>query len=605
MAHKTLLYVPHLTIDDVERHIVEFTFNAPPDSIGVELSATLLNPTLNIARGLSAWFEITKGERTVALIENGFVRGRAKATQNTPSPSGRAAPADNQRVVCRDRFGEKFNLAPRPPVIIYDPAIVELAEGENDSQINDEEGNRILAETRAITALDLYQVLNFAYIEGCGFEQIITNLPNYDLPRADFPIEASYHEVVSQFYGQRRPVVYGVAGKLFIVDVRAPLPEGMTASVRNLDTDKFISLNQEKPNLDVVNAILVTQNETGNIQSIKEELPGGVSQRIEQDPTESGSIIDGNYQRIVVMRYVAQLHEDAANPSRVTNEVVWRIETRETGLDDLGVLRELRFEQQTDLYDYSFRRKIGYNRIINQYTNLPGGLAAMRQTLFESNAVGWTPTGKPGEFRKIWTSTQKSGLVIIEGEGDDATKTPLFEADRFRTVPQEGTVEEMPILGRIEYFRETGPDQVEVLVQEKDHLTGRTLPGKPTQHTGTIRINILSGENRPQKRFLIRDTESEELDGPRKPISWDAGFLPFDQAKELGARMLKDAQLPPEQFQCVLMTLDFGIRRGSIRRVFDRAGNNKLMIVLGYSIKGEVRNGLCVMSMVIQGVAIG
>lgn len=575
----------------MERDIVDFGYNAPHEAIGSELQVTLLDPTINVSRGQPVDFYITVNGKDRYLIKDGFVRGRTEGTGVKVQSSGRGAPNDTLTVVCRDRMGEKFTLAPRTPVILFDPNVVTITDGELDTNINDEDGERILAESRSTTDLDLIQALQVAYVEGMGFDEVITNIENFSLPRVDFPLQASYHDSIYGLYSMFAPVIFEDDGTLFILDIRAPLLEGMEENIRELDTSDYVSASRTKPDRNSVNAVLVSTNETG-LQSIPDDLPGGVTIRAEPAETEtSGSLLDGDFQQTTINRFTALLHEDEDEPDRVTKEVPFKVQRTMIGQDRNGVNRTLAQEEQIYLYEYSFRLETGYTRTINQYTDFPGELASIRQVLNETQSIQWEPTQIPGEFIKRTETFRTSGLVLVEGEGDNERLSALYELNRDNNVPEEGTIDTLPIQSRRRLYTELGPDQIEVSTQLTDHLSGKPALSSVQPHTGTIRANIFGSSGQAKKNeFLIVDEDGVEDDGFRAPLSFNAGYLDFPMAKELGARKLSEARNPPEQIEASLeRKLDLSMRRGALRNVKNRAGGNKDIIVEGFQIDGAVK----------------
>jgi hypothetical protein len=94
-------------------------------------------------------------------------------------------------------------------------------------------------------------------------------------------------------------------------------------------------------------------------------------------------------------------------------------------------------------------------------------------------------------------------------------------------------------------------------------------------------------------------------DGAREPISFDAGYVPYAVAKELALRALAEAQSPRARISCKLASFDGGIRRGSIRKIQDREGNEVTVIVTGYNVTGTpVGRGMLAISQSIEGVVL-
>lgn len=599
-------YTPKLLVNDEEIELLDWEMNCPENKIGTSLGFNLADPTASVDRGDAVSFSVLVGDQEVSLITDGIALGRNNSVASSDSSP---RPADAFSFSAADSLGErKLSLTPRTPLILYDPFTAPLSENETDTHINDADGDRIFAEARSVASLDVLDAMNTAYVEGAGFSGVITNVLSYRLPRVDFPLTTSYHRSVEGFFrSQYKPLIWEDDGRLFIIDARSELPDGFDDTMRIVSIDDYISMIRTKPDKQAVNALLLTTHET-SVQSIPSVLPGGITERTETDTETSGSIASDDYQQTVVTRHIAQLHEDPNDPARVTTDgIVFKTITVVTGQDETGVLRTLSTDTLTKLYDFNFARNIGYERSIDAWVNRPGELANTENVLTERNNIVWESTGTFGEYRKKWESTILEGLLIIEGEEPDITKTVLTDANRFKTVPEEADVQRGNISTKVQHFWETGPDQVEITTQQTDHLSGRSVPIRPQQHTGTIRIQLRGTTTGASKQTLLRDEVSEGIDGAREPISWDAGYLPFEQAIPLANRVLADAKEPPETLRVVLLKPDFGLRRGSFRRVeVNRNGNKKPGIVTAYSLKGTPgQRGMCVLTMDFNLLVIG
>lgn len=607
-------YLPTLVVDAEEVPIAGFSFSAPAGSLGVLADVRVADLSLSFDRGAS--FTLTlrhTGDTTpkTRLIKDGKVAGdnRGIALGRT---GGNLAPADSYSLKGIDQIGDRWRLAPRIPIILYDPAIITIEEGEGDSNINDENGNRIYAEIIEISDLDLTQILNFAYVAKAGFAEVIHNLPNYLIPRADFTLNANYHSIAASFYSYFKPIVFEDDNRLFILDIYGELPEGIIAGARTVEANGYINYTHSKPETAVVNAVLLSHKEISVQSFLDDELPEGVTQRTEVEVQNIGTYGESGWQQTLFRRYIAEIHDDADDPAKITSEVIWRVEERVTGKDENGIVRELKVSDQIDRYSNSWRLKLGYTKNVTIYAEDGAGSALLQLALTETNQLVWRPNpAAPGEYLKVWSKTQTEGLVVVEGDPEEdpegVVRTPLVEATRNRTVPQDESASfvRMPISSVSEYWRTTGADQIEIEVTKIDHLTNRTENTKTVQHVGTNSVRVRNGESINTRQVLITDPDSDEANGPREPISFDAGYIPYGVAKELALRALEQANNPKPTISCELASFDGGIRRGSVRRIVDRDGNEVTAIITGYTVTGTQQGrGLITISQSIEGVVI-
>lgn len=585
-------YQSIVKIEGVEAPIKGFSFTAQAGGFGVSASVELAEVTLNPQRG-DAFDLILKNlagsEPKANLIKSGLIISESK-TIAAKRQAGMSAPDDSLGFTATDKAGDRWTRAPETPVILYDPAITVLQDDEADTGINDESGSRVFAETRALASLDLMQILRFAYIEGLGLSDVVTNLPSYRVPRADFPVNTSFHAIAASYYSPFKPVVFEDDDRIFILDVYGSIPSSLLAGARLVDVDNYRVFEREKPATKIANAVLLT-HKTISVEAIDPDaLPVNVTQRTEVETQDAGTFGEAGWQQTTFIRHIAEIHDDAEDPDKITSEVIWRVEARTIGRDDDGLVRELVIDTQTDLYSNNWRLKLGYDKSVQAYLEDGNGLALMQQALTETNRIVWRPSIKrEGEYEKVWEQTQTSGLVLVEGEGDEQTKTPAIDASRNRLIPSDGSAElvQLPISSVISHYRETAPDQIEISVQKIDHLANRVESNKTIQHTGTNSVRVRRGEATNTRQVLLKDADSISEHGFREPISFDAGFVQYEIAKELALRELAAAQSPRDTISCTLATFDGGLRRGSVRRVRNRAGAEKTVIVTGIRVEGR------------------
>jgi hypothetical protein len=236
--------------------------------------------------------------------------------------------------------------------------------------------------------------------------------------------------------------------------------------------------------------------------------------------------------------------------------------------------------------------KVGYTKIIQLYTKLPGQAALMRQAQTETNHIIWTGSkSNPNNLIKTWEVTEINGTILVEGDEDDeetpATKLSLYEANRTNNIPDDADVQAgKPISSIIERWREVGPDQIEVEYQKVDHLANKPEQTKTVQHTGTVtaRLGINSAR---AVTMLLRDEASEADFGTLPPATLDAGDIPYGPALELANRVLMRHGRQPQRVTIKFAGIDVALRRGSLRKVSDRAGNEYLVFITGYTITGK------------------
>jgi hypothetical protein len=606
-------YLPTLQIAGDEVALTGFSFSAAASDLGVKAEISLADPNQEITKGdlLTLTLRLNTGSQPKSrLIKNGFVSGSNK-TIAAKRLAGLTAPDDKLSISALDQIGYKWHLAPRIPQILYDPAFVDLEENELDSNVNDADGNRIYAEATAVNSLDLDFILNWVYVEQLGFSEVIHNLPNvppYKIPRADFPLSASYHSIASSFFALFKPLVFEDDSRLFLIDAFGEIPAGLLTGARLVEADGYITYQKQNPETPIVNAVLLTHKEISFQGNGMDEFPESVTYREEADTRNVGTPFTAGWIRTIFTRFIAEIHDDEEDLAKITSEIVYKTETRTSGLDEEGTQRDFSVELQEDRYSNSWRLKLGYTKTVEAYLDDGDGGKSMQQAMTEINQLIWKPSiVNPGEYEKHYSTTLVEGLVLIEGEGEDEVKTPLMEASRNGDVPTDSsaTIERMPISSSIEVWRYTGADQIEIHVQKIDQLTKRVETTKTVSHIGTNAARVRQGASFNTKQVLLLDPDSDLADGPREPITYDAGFAIYAIALELALRALREARTPRPKVSCKLASFDGGLRRGSIRLIADRDGVETLVMVTGYSVNGAASaHGQILISQTIEGVVL-
>jgi hypothetical protein len=572
-----------LEIDGDSAPITDFDLSVPTGALGSGLSCSLADFEASVSDTDPIDFDITitKGgdSETVRLLESGRMLSSSASIQ---------LDGDTLKVDAVNPLADRWQIAPRSPLVLYDPSVIDIVTASEATRddILDADSNPIEAEFRAVDGFDLAQLLNFVYVEQLGFTRVITNIESYPLQRADFSLRASWHSVAASELAIFQPV-YGAddADTLFILDPQGTIPPSMP--IRNLPLSKYVQVIRQTQTSALINAVIFTYRDNTFVDAFS----GAVTDRVDQELQEVGNFGEEGWQRTVINRFIKEFHDDPNDPFRITREIVWKTEARVSAKAD-DLVREISIEVQTDRYDFDWRLKIGYEKITQLYTALPGASAMMREVQREINQIIWTSSlSNPSELIKTWELTEISGTVLVENPDDDEpTRISLYEANRTNSIPEddEGVDVEngRPITTIIERWRETGPDQIEVQYQKIDHLTGRPEQTKTVQHTGTVKARM-NQSTTGTVSMMIRNEASEALFGPRVPASLDAGNVPFDQALMLAERLLALGGAEPGRIQIRFTGLDLSLRRGSLRRITDRQGVDYIVFITGYRMRGE------------------
>lgn len=580
-----------LKINGTPVPVAGFELNFPPGAIGGSLTAQFANRSLTPATGDTIDFSVgltgPDGPSSKQYISSGVIAGQRYEIREPKQ-------GDDLSVDGLNPLANRWDLSPRNTIVLYDPARSEVNTTTDQSHgLYDEDGNAIETTYEAVTGLDLIQVLDRAYVTGCGFSQVITNIETFPIRQVSFPVAASYHEAASQFIAMLEPLfVADDDGILNIWDTSATLPTGLPVVQYTLS--QYANASIQKPTQQVSNAALVTYRVDSGTDGT---FPDNATDRIETIDQSSGTAGQVGWSQTVIQRHIKDFHDNPDNPSAVTRSVTWQVVVNTYGIDPVDLIAvQTSRETQTDNYSNDWRLKSGFTKITEARSDVPFEVpTALREVARTTNLLIWNQSAfNPFEQILVWEREEISGTVLVAGDPTDprSHRVPLVEANTNRIVANDGfqtILEGQPIRTKSKFWHETGSGQADLYEQTIDHLTGKveTLP-VTSQQISDRRVN--TGRQR-QVTVLLRNTDSEALYGLKKPIAVDAGELPPDRAIALGHRRLTRLGNPKHQVQFTLAAFDANLRRGSLRDVQLRDGSFASYIVTGFRIIGKVEKG--------------
>jgi hypothetical protein len=576
-----------LKINGVRVAIASFDLEAPAAALGFSLKAKLADPTFSVGENDAVRFDIGVGVTTpvwVKMFDTGALRGIEKRI---------IFRGDSLTVDAINPLADKLKYAPRTPVYFYNPSLIAVDTTSVESDLFDADGHIIYPVWMTDATLSLYRLLRYVYIEKLGFARFVTNIENYQISRADFDVGQSYHDAVWRFVALLEPMIFAADDSLlYILDRRANIPAGLLTGARQMKRKQLTQTTKTIAPRQKINALILTTRKFYTPFN-GDGLPPGTTERVESDYQEIGSLLAHTYQQTRIERHIYEFHEDPLNVTRITREVLFKVITEISAFAN-GLVRVTSREEQTDSYGYGFRLLIGSNKSLSLYCALPGsGSKLLRPVESEVMTQVWAQTANPGEYVKRWTQTQVTGLVQIEGSGSDQVKTAYAEVVRSNEVPTDATgitVINSGLSSETIRWLEVGPDQVQIIRQKVDQLTGVPSSNVSQAHVGSIRVGVPNTKqlaHRTLHRLPASDPNSDENIGPRVPASLDAGELPFATAQSLVPRILGAQANDNDTYECELVGFDAAIRRGSLRRVLMRDGVPMPAIITGYRISGR------------------
>jgi len=477
--------------------------------------------------------------------------------------------------------------------LLFDPDFIDPIESGESAfgDIVNEDHETIFPVFVSKRGLDLQQLLNYIYIERLGFSRVITNIPNFHLNLVQIPLTTSFHAVAQSEVALFQPEYSSDDnGTLWIVDPQGTLPTGL--GLRTLQLKHYASFVRAKQTGKPVNAVILKYS--ANFGS------GPITSRVEQETTEVGVPFTEGWQRTTVSRFINDFHDNPSDITEVTRSVVTRVLTQVTAEYD-GLARLVSTEDQQEKFKHDFRLKTGYTKTLTRYFPVfLGGTARSHLVHIEDNQIVWESLSTPGEFIKRFELTTVTGSVLKIYDDPSDPETSTFRLRSFEEVSrlnrndlpssdESVILENQPIMAKIDTFRDTGRDQIEVSSQRVNYMPdpGRAAVDRDDvfNHTGTIQARAHTRSAVAINMLLTNQTEDNPI--RRVPVSLSAGNVPFNVAKGLAQRILDRQGNTPTKVSMELSGMDLALRRGSIRKVPDRDGNLYTVFITGFSINGE------------------
>ncbi|MBA3711098.1 MAG: hypothetical protein H0W76_01455 [Pyrinomonadaceae bacterium] len=571
-------YSARLIADGIDIPITAFSYREPSDRLGAVLSVTLARPDPGrIADGATLNFDLgiwNGGAWTwVALIVGGKL-----SSGDSSIGFAQSRPTDGFSINIVDVLGDRAQRAPRTPVMLYDPLKVDLPETpDTTNAIRDENGAVILPVNVERASMKLQDVLNYAYVTGCGFQRVTTNITNFPVSRADFTLEGGYDAGVRPLLGLFEPLYFtSDAQTLWIVDADSPLPAGFTPL--ELPLSAVVSVQASQPPRELANALIVS------FQS--DETNGDYfTERLDQDESESGSFGQPDFTSTETVRRVRE-YRNLAQPSVIVREVV--VDTTTTVYNsDLEIVHR---EVQVDRFDAA-QRKTGHTRTVEALVpnlDVEDAPLALLTTQSETQSIGYRPHPfRPREMVQDNVTTRVSGLVHVDKDNkyrDEPFKLPLTDAHRNGLVDSEGdqTTEFAPIRTTRESLRVRGDRQLDVSVVVVDHIANTTERSSSTTRSGGS--SSLDARRVVNRQVLIKMPGTDAL-GKRIP-SLQAGEIPEALALEMGKRKLRRLNSPPRNASVQLPDVNLALRKGTPVRPHNRSGASGTFVCTGREISG-------------------
>jgi hypothetical protein len=539
------------------RRIVE---RAAPGALGVTLEVDLAKPDRAIVAAASNLdFEVGVWSGGAFAYET-LLTGGVRASDTATYANERQRPADRVSFGALDSLGDRWRLAPAAPLTLYDPDRTAAPAKPSTSNLTLSPGGvKLEPVSTPVFGLSLRAVLDAAYVEGCGFERVVTNIPDFPVAEVTFGPEGGYHEAVKPLLGLFEPVYFADGQDLWIVDADQPLPAGLTPLALTAADAQTIA--DEGPPRALVSALILEYKDTARGDYFTE--------RIEQDePEETGRFGEQGYTSTVTERRIREYRNLAAPEVIVGEETVYTKKT--TTASDFAVAGR---ETQYDQFD-ALGRKAGHRRTVE--ARVPdlsaGGALALLTVTEETYSVFYRGGRSPAADEIARTVTEVAGLVLVDADKPYLGKPyeiPFTDAHLSGYVdPEANQTAEFKAIRTVTETYERQGAETQVYRRPVNHLNGGTVENPSSQ----TRAGTTAVARRAQgTRRMVVTLDGAPVAGRVMP-TFSAGDIPPEIALVLARRKLRRLNDPPRPVTINLPYLDFRARRGSVVAVYARGG---------------------------------
>lgn len=555
-----------LLIDDVQKPIRSFRLQAPPSVAGLTLSVELSKPLLaDVPVGASFTFDIYAGGAWATLVSGDF-GGRDYAVSFA---------GDSLSISTVDSTSEKLGRCPSAQVLFYDPAKQDAPREDAASVLRDDLNNAYPVTLRAIGGLSLYDLLNYALVEICGFTAYQTNIPDFPILRADFGLGRPAIETVNALIGMYEPLIFERNGTAYVLDSTIALPAGFTSL--ELPASRFQSLNLQAGNdAGTIDGLILNYADSG--------FADYYTQRYETEQQTSGGGLYGTIDISISREF--RDYRNSANPPVVVRTML-KSELK-TIKDASGVV----IGEESTIYDVNSRGLVtGYTRTVDSRVPMLNGTGAfaLRNVSTERQNAHYS-TDSTGRTWLSLRETMTSALVATDSDNpflDEPFEQDFLEAFQAGNLKEGMDVSTKPTKTVSESFQRLANGQTTVTVTTADHLRNGVTESRTNAESGEAVV-----PNRQTARRLIIWRSGFVPSGgdlsQRRLDSFSVGELPLSYAKPLAMRRLNRIVAGKGTGSATLFGYDASIRRGSTFTVKGRAAESLgSFIVAGYSITGD------------------
>lgn len=585
-------YRARLVVDGTEIPIIRASLQAPSDKLGTELTVVLADPNISavtvtslINFDIAIW--VANAWVWISLLTGGRLSQRAARYINEEN-----LPKDAVELTIVDIIGDRWNRAPRQQIFMYDSQMIDppTQEAIISERIYNTTGGIFEPVFFPLPGMTFLDVLNYAYINGCGFTKIITNIQNFPVEQASFTVTGGYDAGVRSLLEMFSPVVFASGNDIWIVDPDQPLPSGI--STIDFVAAFSASIDDTLPAHEPINGLLVRLNDA---------LAGAeyFTERLETSTVTNGLLGDTGYTEIDTERRIRE-HRTFGNPTVIVREEVVYVKTR-TLNHNFDVISQ---ETRTDHFGIVNRALPGGDSQIQTTLTIPTGYTqsiellvpdindpdlglALQEVTREEQLITYIPDPlHPLQLIQSRIETRVEGLILVDGNnqylGSDY-KIPYLDAHKSGYISGSGQSTEFGSIRTVIEQLTFNGGQVRYETRTINHLAN--IPDKTTIKTlpGSSQVSL---KNSGQFKYVLLTVPGTDATS-RRVAEFDGTQLPYSIALAIAQRRLNNLNNPPKEIAVNMAYVNPSLRRGAVIHVAGRSGYLGNYILKGYTITVE------------------
>lgn len=587
-AARTKRYTAQLLADGQAVPISAFRLSEPRESLGTALQVTLATPDVSLVT-LAARLDFDIGVwyggvwHWVRMLSQGRLAGRENTIAFTEQ-----RPSDTVNLSVVDIVGDRFSRAPRVPVLLYDGEEVDPpAEPTQEQMIFLESGGEIVPSVTETPDLSLRKALDYAFVAGCGFDEVRTNIPDFPVSQVEFTMDGGYEAGVRPLLQLFDPLIFPTedGNTLWVLDTTTSAPAGLPTL--ELPLSAVVSLQDTMPAREIFDGIIVTYRPDDDGDYYTETL--------KTETSNAGTFGNEGYTETTVEQRIRE-YRNSSDPATVLKSMV--VSTKTTVEDfEFNVIHR---ETQADTYD-GMGRKTGHKRTVeDRVPEMDGGSLELQETLSETCSISYRQNPlRPREVLQDKVITHTRGLIHVDNDNtyrDEPFKLPAVDAHRNGFVDPDGDQEYQtgPLKTVVESLRATGERTLDVLVVVTDHVSNTVERSSAQPRVADAGFNARSNH---QRRTLITVAGTTlaanvlrpgSVESGRRIPTLDLSQMPGSIVLPLARKRLADLNDPPHTLSAQLPDINFALRKGTLVRPHHRSGLFGNYVVVEREINGQL-----------------